>query len=192
MTRFASHTVLHDRRVGEFRRSLVPISKGRFFTAALLAMSLCCVGNISGQETGGRPANGSTSSGPAPALSEFESKHFANLRQGDYEMGLLAWVADVNDAGNFLYILQSSSVGSNYSRYRNPAFDSLMDKAAITTDLAARAGILRDAETLVMADQPIAPLYFAVNRNLVRARVKGWLQNPTDVHPSRYLSVEAP
>jgi TolB protein len=81
MTRFASHTVLHDRRVGEFRRSLVPISKGRFFTAALLAMSLCCVGNISGQETGGRPANGSTSSGPAPALSEFESKHFANLRQ---------------------------------------------------------------------------------------------------------------
>ncbi len=126
-------------------------------------------------------------------LQNFEGKiHFANLRQGDYEMGLLAWVADVNDAGNFLYILQSTSAGSNYSRYHNPAFDGLMDKAAVTTDVAARAGILRDAETLVMADQPIAPLYFAVNRNLVRTRVKGWLQNPTDVHPSRYLSVEAP
>lgn len=126
-------------------------------------------------------------------LQNFEGKvHFANLRQGDYEMGLLAWVADVNDAGNFLYILQSSTVGSNYSRYRNPAFDALMDKAAVTTDLVARAGVLREAEAIAMADQPIAPLYFAVNRNLVRARVKGWLQNPTDVHPSRYLSVEAP
>ena len=126
-------------------------------------------------------------------LQNFEGKiHFANLRQGDYETGLLAWVADVNDAGNFLYILQSSSTGSNYSRYRNPAFDGLMEKAAVTTDLAARAGILREAETIAMADQPIAPLYFAVNRNLVRSCVKGWLPNPLDVHPSRYLSVEAP
>ncbi len=127
------------------------------------------------------------------SLQNLEGKiHFANLRQGDYEAGLLAWVADVNDAGNFLYVLQSSSTGSNYSRYHNPAFDSLMDKAAVTTDIAARAGVLREAEAIAMADQPIAPLYFAVNRNLVRARVKGWLQNPTDVHPSRYLSVEAP
>ena len=118
--------------------------------------------------------------------------HFANLRQGDYDVGLLAWVADVNDAGNFLYILQSSSVGSNYSRYHNAAFDQLMDRAAATADTAARANVLREAETIAMADQPIAPLYFAVNRNLVRARVKGWLQNPTDVHPSRTLSVEAP
>lgn len=127
------------------------------------------------------------------SLQNFEGKiHFANLRQGDYEAGLLAWVADVNDAGNFLYILQSSSTGSNYSRYHNPVFDSLMEKAAVTTDIAARAGVLREAEAIAMADQPIAPLYFAVNRNLVRTRVKGWLQNPTDVHPSRYLSVEAP
>lgn len=126
-------------------------------------------------------------------LQNYEGKiHFANLRQGDYEVGLLAWVADVNDAGNFLYILQSSSTGSNYSRYHNPVFDGLMDKAAVTTDIAARAGVLREAEAIAMADQPIAPLYFAVNRNLVRTRVKGWLQNPTDVHPSRYLSVEAP
>ena len=27
--------------------------------------------------------------------------HFANLRQGDYQVGLLAWVADVNDAGGY-------------------------------------------------------------------------------------------
>ena len=118
--------------------------------------------------------------------------HFANLRQGDYDMGFLAWVADFNDASNFLYILQSTSVGSNYSRYHNANFDQLMDQAAATADTAARAQILHDAETLAMADQPIAPLFFAVNRNLVHARVKGWLQNPTDVHPSRTLSVEAP
>lgn len=118
--------------------------------------------------------------------------HFANLRQGDYQVGLLAWVADVNDAGNFLYILQSSSAGSNYSRYHNADFDRLMDKAAATADTAVRAQILHEAEKIAMAEQPIAPLFFAVNRNLVARRVKGWLPNPTDVHLSRYLNVEAP
>ncbi|MHB1205697.1 MAG: peptide ABC transporter substrate-binding protein [Rhodospirillaceae bacterium] len=118
--------------------------------------------------------------------------HFANLRQGDYQVALLAWVADVNDAGNFLYILQSSSTGSNYSRYHNKDFDGLMDQAAATADTAKRAEILHAAESIAMAEQPIAPLYFAVNRNLVAARVKGWLPNPTDVHLSRYLTVEAP
>jgi oligopeptide transport system substrate-binding protein len=118
--------------------------------------------------------------------------HFANLRQGDFQVGLLAWVADVNDAGNFLYILQSSSAGSNYTRYHNTNFDRLMDQAAAAADIAARARTLHEAEALAMADQPIAPLYFAVNRNLVAKRVKGWLQNPIDVHLSRYLTVEAP
>lgn len=98
----------------------------------------------------------------------------------------------MNDAGNFLYILQSSSVGSNYARYHNAAFDQQMDRAAAAADTALRAEALREAESIAMADQPIAPLSFAVNRNLVRDRVKGWLQNPTDVHPSRTLSVETP
>src|SRR6185312_17078909 len=118
--------------------------------------------------------------------------HFANLRQGDFEIGLAAWIADFNDATNFLYIVQSTSVGSNYSRYSNPQFDALMSKAAANPDPAARAALLHQAEALMLKDQPLVPLYFGVFKDLVSPRVKGWRANPIDVHPSRYLSVEKP
>jgi oligopeptide transport system substrate-binding protein len=117
--------------------------------------------------------------------------HFANLRSGDFEIGLAAWLADFDDASNFLGSLQSAS-GSNFSRYGNTAFDALMAKAAATPDTAARAALLREAEALIMTDQPVVPLTFGVSKNLVAPRVVGWRGNPIDVHPSRYLSVEKP
>ena len=93
---------------------------------------------------------------------------------------------------NLLYVLQSTSAASNYSRYRNPDFDTLMERAANETDLSARAEALRTAELIAMAEQPIIPLYFGANKNLVGPRVAGWLPNPTDVHLSRYITVEKP
>ncbi len=115
--------------------------------------------------------------------------HFANLRQGDFDVGFVGWSADFNDASSFLYVLNSASVNSNYSRYHNPAYDGLLAKAAETENAGARAGLLREAEEMALKDQPIIPLYFGVTKNLVSQRVVGWRANPVDVHQSRYLSV---
>jgi oligopeptide transport system substrate-binding protein len=115
--------------------------------------------------------------------------HFANLREGNFEAGFVGWTADFNDASSFLYVLDSSSTRSNYSRYHSPIFDGLLARAAAIENAAARAEILHDAEALAMADQPIIPLYFGVSKNLVSQRVVGWRANAIDVHPSRYLSL---
>ena len=115
--------------------------------------------------------------------------HFANLREGNYEMAFVGWAADFNDAASFLYVLDSNSVRSNYSRYHNAAYDQLLAKAAALENAGARAEVLREAEALLMADQPIIPLYFGVTKNLVSQRVVGWRANAIDVHPSRYLSL---
>lgn len=115
--------------------------------------------------------------------------HFASLKSGDYDVGYVGWSADFNDASGFLYILQSSTVNSNYSRYKNPAFDDLMARAAKETDIKARAGLLREAEVLALRDQPIIPLFNGVTRNLVSQRVKGWTPNPIDFNLTRYLSL---
>src|SRR6185295_3340954 len=75
-------------------------------------------------------------------LQNAEAKvHLANLRSGAFEIGFAAWRADVNDAADFLGLLQSTSA-SNDSRYTNPAFDALMAKAAATPDMTARAALL--------------------------------------------------
>lgn len=113
---------------------------------------------------------------------------FAKLRSGDFEIGYAGWAADVNDAANFLAILQSTASNSNYARYNNPSYDALLSKAAAETDLTQRATLLAEAEALMLADAPIAPLFHGVSKNLVATHVKGWVDNARDVHPSRFLS----
>ncbi|MBL8630103.1 MAG: peptide ABC transporter substrate-binding protein [Rhodospirillaceae bacterium] len=116
--------------------------------------------------------------------------HFASLKSGDFELGYAGWSADFNDAATFMYVLQSASVNSNYSRYRNARFDTLMDRVAQTVDMKARAGLLAEAEVLALRDQPIIPLFNGVTRNLVAQSVKGWVPNAIDYNLTRYLSLD--
>lgn len=128
--------------------------------------------------------------GVATSLFNTEGRvHFANLRQGVFETAFVAWLADFNDAANFLTVLASDSVSSNYARYDNPAYDNLLGEAQQTAQPAARAELLQQAEGIMLADQPVIPLYFGATRNLVAARVTGWKGNPVDVHLSRFLGV---
>ncbi len=116
--------------------------------------------------------------------------HFSSLRQGDFEVGFAGWSADYNDASTFLYTLQSTTVNANYSRYNNAEFDALMSRAGQTADPIERAGLMRQAEARMLADQPIIPLYFNVTKYLVARHVKGWIDNPIEAHLSRYLRIE--
>lgn len=115
--------------------------------------------------------------------------HFAALKTGDFEVGFAGWAADYNDPTTFLYVLQSSTVNSNYSRYNNPAFDALVARAGKETAVVARSLILQEAEKTALSDQPIVPLFNAVTRNLISRRVQGWRPNPLDFYLSRYLSL---
>ncbi len=116
--------------------------------------------------------------------------HFSNLRQGVFEVAFVAWLADFNDAANFLSVLESASTASNYAKYDSAAYGGLLRQAAQTSNLGERAKVLKDAEALMLTDQPIIPLYTGATRNLVAHKVKGWRGNATDVHLSRYLSLE--
>jgi hypothetical protein len=44
---------------------------------------------------------------------------------------------------------------------------------------------------MLLADAPIAPIYYASSRGLVNPRITGWIDNPTDTHPISRLC-EAP
>lgn len=118
--------------------------------------------------------------------------HFAALKSGDFEVGFVGWTADFNDAATFLYVLRSSSVSSNYSRYRDAEFDRLMAMADAEPDAVRRIEFLRQAEARAIADQAVIPLYFGVTKNLVSSRVTGFVPNPTDFYPSRYLGRRSP
>ena len=63
--------------------------------------------------------------------------NYQKLEDGDFEIGTAGWIADYNDASNFLDVLRTGG-GNNYGRYSNPKFDALLDQAASERDLAKR------------------------------------------------------
>ena len=54
----------------------------------------------------------------------------------------------------------------------------------------ARMGILGQAESILMQDMPVIPLYYYVSRHLVSPRVHGFVDNVRDIHLSRYLELD--
>jgi oligopeptide transport system substrate-binding protein len=116
--------------------------------------------------------------------------HTANLRQADFEIGFGNWSADYNDAQDFLFKWQTSARLNNTARFSNADYDRLMDEASVTSDQGKRAGLLEQAEQVLLRDMPVLPLYYRVSKNLVSTRVKGWDDNLFNVAYVRNLSLE--
>jgi len=114
---------------------------------------------------------------------------FARLRAHDFDLAGASWIADFDDASNFLDLLRSGS-GNNYGGYANPAYDALLDKAQNLTDLAARGQLLVQAEQMALNDDAWIPMRFMVTRNLVEPYVKGWTPNAQNRNRTRWLRIE--
>ncbi|MDR3419177.1 MAG: peptide ABC transporter substrate-binding protein [Nevskia sp.] len=96
------------------------------------------------------------------------------------------WIADYDDAGAFLNILRSFD-SQNDEAYANPAYDALLAQAQQEPDAARRRGLLQQAEGLLLADNPILPIYYYESKHLVKPWVGGWRDNPLDIHYSKDL-----
>jgi oligopeptide transport system substrate-binding protein len=116
--------------------------------------------------------------------------HYADLKQGDFQVARAGWIADYNDAQNFLYLLEKRTGANNYGRYANPEYDKLMLEAEVTADLVKRGELMRKAESLAMDDQPVIPIYHYVSKNLVSKKVEGFVDNPKDIHRWRYVTLK--
>lgn len=115
--------------------------------------------------------------------------HYNKLESNDFDVARAGWIADYNDAQNFLYLLETRTGRQNYGRYSNPEYDKLMEQAATTTDMDKRAEYMREAEAIAMAEQATIPIYYYVSKNLVSTKVVGWEANVKDIQRTRYLKI---
>jgi oligopeptide transport system substrate-binding protein len=118
---------------------------------------------------------------------EFKSL-LQDIDRGDVQIFRSSWVGDYNDAYTFAQYLKSD-FGINLPRYKNPKYDELLAAAAAEVDVAARRRILEQAERLMLADHPLMPLYFYVNKHLVKPNVTGWYDNVMNVVYSKDLGL---
>lgn len=109
----------------------------------------------------------------------------------NFQVVRAAWIGDFGDPTVFLNLFRSSArPPRNDPGYRNPRYDALLSKAAETNDVAERSDLLQQAEKMLLDDMAIIPLYHFATKSLVSQKVKGWVFNIRDVHPSRFLSLE--
>ena len=118
-----------------------------------------------------------------------EWKVFVNSRK----MGVVTevfrggWIADYGDPASFLDLFISDSA-LNTTFYSNLEFDQTVASTHLVSGVA-RMELLRKAESVLMQDMPVIPLYYYVSRHLVNTRITGFADNVRDVHLSRYLAI---
>jgi oligopeptide transport system substrate-binding protein len=113
---------------------------------------------------------------------------YQDYKNANFEIADAGWIADYNDPMTFLYLFDSRTGDNNYGGYNNAAYDHLIDLANAEKDLEKRKEILRQAEMMMQADQPIVPLWDTSSLNLVSPRIaSGYADNINDHHPVRYM-----
>jgi oligopeptide transport system substrate-binding protein len=119
---------------------------------------------------------------------EFKSL-FQDVDRRDVDLFRFSWVGDYNDPYTFLQYLKGD-FGINLPHYKSAAYDALLTQASQQTDLTRRRELLEEAERTMLADQPLIPLYFYVNKHLVKPEVHGWYDNVMNVMYSQDLSLK--
>ena len=118
--------------------------------------------------------------------------HFAYLRDGgDFDLARMSWIADYSDPQNFLFLLRTGNDGFNAGRWSNPRFDGLLTQAAQERDVAKRARMLFDAESIVLDELPWIPVLHYRSKALIAPRLHGVHENIRNAAPTRYLRLDA-
>jgi oligopeptide transport system substrate-binding protein len=120
-----------------------------------------------------------------------EYRVFLNSRKDTsrWDVARLSWTADYNDAANFLDVFRSNSP-NNDPGYVNPRYDLLLAAAASTPDAIRRRAALEEAESLMLSEYPIIPIYFYSSKRLIKPYVKGAKTNPLNRLYTKDLYIE--
>lgn len=89
-----------------------------------------------------------------------------------------SWIADYPDAENYLSVFYSKNPAPpNYTRYNNPKFDALFERAIAETNDSLRYRLYRQADQVMIADAPVVPLWYDKVVHLVQPEVKDFIPN---------------
>ncbi len=123
-----------------------------------------------------------------PAIRQMETQALYNsLQNSDYALSDAGWLADYNDAYNFLYLMDSGTGPMNYGRYNNPEYDEALRASNLELDPAKRAELLKAAEQILLDDVAAMPLLNAVTQEIIDPNLTGVVDNPERIHRARFM-----
>jgi oligopeptide transport system substrate-binding protein len=107
-------------------------------------------------------------------LATLEQKTWIQNQQTlNYAVSTAGWAGDFLDPVTFLDLFVTGG-GNNWTGWGDSVYDALIDEAARTQGRKARFAVFQKAESYLLQQGPIAPLYFGAHTYLIHSSVKGW------------------
>jgi peptide/nickel transport system substrate-binding protein len=89
-----------------------------------------------------------------------------------------SWIADYPDAENYMAMFYSRNPAPpNYTRFSNPAFDVLYEKALQENNDSLRYHLYRQMDQLVIDEAPVVPIWYDMAIHLVQPYITGFSPN---------------
>jgi len=108
--------------------------------------------------------------------------HLAALVAGDYDVGFVTAIPDYDSATDLLARLTTGDA-TNYAHWSDPEYDRLV--RGNPADLAA-------AESRLLTELPVIPLYFNTKNFLLRPTVRGWQEDALWTRFYAHVSLDEP
>jgi ABC-type oligopeptide transport system substrate-binding subunit len=99
-----------------------------------------------------------------------------------YDVARRSWIGDYLDPSTFLEIMRGGD-GNNRTGWSDARYDRLLLAARGEPDPAKRLRLLGEAESLLLSDGPVIPIYHYSSIELVKPYVRGIWSNALDTHP---------
>ncbi|WP_293762819.1 ABC transporter substrate-binding protein [uncultured Aquitalea sp.] len=119
-------------------------------------------------------------------------EYLKRMKNGEHDAGLIGWTGDYASPDNFLGVLLTCEAvgGSNYARYCNKDFDSLVLKARTTSDVKERTKLYMKAQEIFKRDLPWSTIAHSTVNQPMRKEVNGFKISPFGDYTFQGVSVK--
>ncbi len=120
--------------------------------------------------------------------------YLEKTKNGEHDLAMLGWSADLGDPDNFLYVLLSKTSAekpaANIAFYRSEEMQSVLEKARAITDKDKRTSLYKDAQRIFHKDVPWVPLAHAKQVLVINKKVKNLKLHPLNWKYLRNVTLE--
>ena len=108
--------------------------------------------------------------------------YLEKTKNGEHDMAMLGWFADVGDPDNFFYYLLSKTAAKkpagNIAFYRSDEMQDVLERARASTDREERVSLYQKAQHIFHKDVPWVPLAHAQQILVINKKVKNLNLHP--------------
>ena len=108
--------------------------------------------------------------------------YLEKTKNGEHDLAMLGWFADLGDPDNFFYYLLSKTAAQkpagNIAFYKSDEMQALLERARASTDHEERVRLYQNAQAIFHEDVPWVPLAHAQQILVINKKVKNLMLHP--------------